>query len=193
MQNNTKELDALVSAVSAMIVAECQSLAKSTGQDAETVAQDVAATVKRVIGRRTKAVTAAAAKHDGRATTYATRVQLIYGQSIMADSHPELEMNTFGDIEITGLINVPDLAYQMASAFHADHDPGQAINWPGDEELDRRMKTVRVTLARGAGRGRWRVPYTVGADEWMAFILIATPQRVEFQRIADTVPPTTYI
>lgn len=177
MQNNVQQLAAIAGAASATIMSECQSLAASTGQDPMILAQDVAAMVKKLVGRRTAETTAATDRRDGRSTVYEVRVQLIDRESIMADSHPDIDLNEPGDMAVTGLLNVPVLAHRMALGYHATYSPGATVVWPSDEELERRMRTVRVAITRGGGKGRWRIGYRVGDEDWMAFVLVATPGR----------------
>lgn len=185
--DNARELAALVAGTHATIVAECTAIAARSGQDAQALARDVVSGLRSVVGRASRWDAALADRRDGRETLYTARVQLIYGGGIEADSHPELELNTPGDIAVAGLLNVPALARGMAEAFHASRNEDPP-DWPDAADLERRMRSVRVALTRGGGQGRWRIPYTVSGVEWLAFVLVS---REVAQVAPEAVPATT--
>ncbi len=113
---------------------------------------------------------------DMRAVHWRARVRLYPEGSSepAADTDAEAEPGAPGAKLYLGLPAIAEDLAALAAWFHQADTPGL-----GHTILLHRLKSIRPTLARNAGRGVWRVPYIVtGAGAWIA--------RVDIQREETT-------
>lgn len=169
MSDLGREIDRVATELAATIVSEAQAIATEHHRDAFDVAKQIALTTRRILP---KPDLLASYRH-AKTADYLTRVQIIapHNEGVLADSDPELlDLDQVGTEVVAGLYGVAGLACVLVTAYHASL--GEAVDWPGRAEIERRMKTIRVILSRGGGRGRWRIPYRVNGLEYTAFVLV---------------------
>lgn len=104
---------------------------------------------------------------DHRENAWATRVVLLEGKEPLADTHPDLPPDAFGDWQASGLKGVAALVRDLAVQFHGEPPTGFDA-----ETIKKRIASVRVTLSRRGGNAVWKIPYAVGDREYVAHALI---------------------
>ena len=167
MSDLGKEIDRVALDLAATIMSAADTIAKAEGRDVFAVAKEIALVTKRILPKPDLV-----ARRNAKAADYLVRVQLIAPQNegVIADSDPDLPLDDAGTETAVGLAGVAELAHGMTTTYH--DSLGEAVDWPGRAEIDRRMKTVRVIMSRGKGRARWRIPYKVNGLEHTAFVLV---------------------
>lgn len=105
---------------------------------------------------------------DKRNTIWLTRLQLSKDGELLADSHPDLTPDAFGDWPIAGLHAVANAGRLVALQFHGVEPTGF-----DNETIGRRIKSIRVTLHRHKGDAKWKIPYAVGGEEYVLTAIIA--------------------
>lgn len=99
---------------------------------------------------------------------YKVRVMLTRGDSVEADTDPELAPDARPTIEVTGMSAIIELLRDVATPFHVSRqEPEPALDIPA---LERRLSALRVSLSRSGGNTWWHVKYTVGTAEWAAAV-----------------------
>lgn len=125
-------------------------------------------------------------EHDKRAVRWRFRIRL-YDMAVdelapQADTDPELDAETMGTWEASGLRGVADAVIQVATTFHGT----PMLKGLETERLDAKIPGLRPTLSRRGGNAVWRLPYDTLRtwDEtghrppgWLA--------RVDLERIPD--------
>lgn len=108
--------------------------------------------------------------NDGRAATYRVRLTLFKDGTLMADSDPELPMNTAGTEVIKGLAAVGAWARAVAEGYHSQETTGL-----DDIAILKSIKSLRPSLSRNSGTHNWRMPYYINDQaQWLMNILVVT-------------------